>query len=295
MLQDLCERYHVKEQMEEAKQQLNEQGLLAEAKEYEQIYSLLLELLERITILLGDASVSVSDYREVLENSLKEVKIGIIPPSLDAVTFGDLTRTRLDKIRTLFLIGVNDGKIPKVAAKAGLLTQIERALLREQFEIAPTVEEDLYTQQFYLYLMLRKPQESLYLTYANYSASGEMLRPSWLLQDLPQFLGEGVTVHPAVMPFVSWKQEALRDLAGRMRTFAEKEKALSLEDGQLLSFCAAADPSAVRTILDGAFYTNRQTPLDQQVAKDLYGDVLKGSVSRYENFNECAFRYLSPR
>ena len=292
LLLSLCERYHLQEQMAEIARGLNEEGLLAEAKEYEQIYKLLIELLEQITLLLGEAPVTVSEYREVLENALQEVKIGIIPPSLDAVTFGDLTRTRLDKIRALFFIGVNDGKIPKASSNTGLFTQRERALLRENFEIAPTVEEDLYTQQFYLYLMLHKPQDLLYLTYASYSSSGDQLRPSYVLEDLPDLFGTPVEIQPASLPSVNWKQDALRDLAGKMRSFAEKEETIDPDTQNLLSYFAKADPAAVRTIVDGAFFTNKQTALDAQVAKDLYGDVLRGSVSRYESFNECAFKHF---
>ena len=292
LLLSLCERYHLQEQMAEIARGLNEEGLLAEAKEYEQIYKLLIELLEQITLLLGEAPVTVSEYREVLENALQEVKIGIIPPSLDAVTFGDLTRTRLDKIRALFFIGVNDGKIPKASSNTGLFTQRERALLRENFEIAPTVEEDLYTQQFYLYLMLHKPQDLLYLTYASYSSSGDQLRPSYVLEDLPDLFGAPVVIQPASLPSVNWKQDALRDLAGKMRSFAEKEETIDPDTQNLLSYFAKADPAAVRTIVDGAFFTNKQTALDAQVAKDLYGDVLRGSVSRYESFNECAFKHF---
>ena len=292
LLLSLCERYHVQEQMAKIARGLNEEGLLAEAKEYEQIFTLLTELLEQITLLLGEAPVTVSEYREVLENALQEVKIGIIPPSLDAVTFGDLTRTRLDKIRALFFIGVNDGKIPKASSNTGLFTQRERALLRENFEIAPTVEEDLYTQQFYLYLMLHKPQDLLYLTYASYSSSGDQLRPSYVLEDLPDLFGAPVEIQPAILPSVNWKQDALRDLAGKMRSFAEKEEVIDPDTQNLLSYFAKADPAAVRTIVDGAFFTNKQTALDAQVAKDLYGDVLRGSVSRYESFNECAFKHF---
>lgn len=292
LLLSLCERYHLQEQMAEIARGLNEEGLLAEAKEYEQIYKLLIELLEQITLLLGEAPVTVSEYREVLENALQEVKIGIIPPSLDAVTFGDLTRTRLDKIRALFFIGVNDGKIPKASSNTGLFTQRERALLRENFEIAPTVEEDLYTQQFYLYLMLHKPQDLLYLTYASYSSFGDQLRPSYVLEDLPDLFGAPVEIQPASLPSVNWKQDALRDLAGKMRSFAEKEETIDPDTQNLLSYFAKADPAAVRTIVDGAFFTNKQTALDAQVAKDLYGDVLRGSVSRYESFNECAFKHF---
>ena len=228
----------------------------------------------------------------MLENALKEVKIGIIPPSLDAVTFGDLTRTRLDKIRALFLLGVNDGKIPKTVTRTGIFTQREREFLREDFEIAPTVEEDLFTQRFYLYLMLNKPKEKLYLTYACATAAGEALKPSYLLDDLDELIAPDVSVEPASMPNLLWKEEALRDLAGRLGRFAESKEELPQEDAALFSFFAKADPAMLRAIMAGAFFSNEQTPLDPLVAKDLYGEVLRGSVTRYESFNQCPYKHF---
>lgn len=291
-LQDLCRKYAVEEKIHEETKRLNEEGRLALAKEYDQIYKLLMELLQKIALLVGDAPISVKDYREVLENALKEVKIGIIPPSLDAVIFGDLTRTRLDKIRALILLGVNDGKIPKTSAATGLFTQRERELLRENFEIAPTVEEDLFTQRFYLYLMLNKPKEKLYLTYACATATGEELKPSYLLDDLDELIGADVSIETVTMPELFWKEEALRDLAGRLNRFAESGEDLAKDDEALFSYFAKADPAILRAVVEGAFFTNKQTALDPAVAEELYGEVLKGSVSRYENFNQCPYKHF---
>ena len=293
LLLALCEKNHIREQMDDVQKRLNEEGLLTLAKEYEQIYKRAEELLEKIALLMGEEPVTVKEYREVLESALKEIRIGIIPPSLDAVTFGDLTRTRLDKTKAVFLIGVNDGKIPAVASKTGLLSQKERELLRHDFEIAPTIEEDLYTQRFYLYLMLHKPQDVLYLTYASYTATGEELRPSYLLDELGDLLLSAQMESITSAPSISWEQESLHDLAGKLRIFAEpKTEELPEEDKDLLSYFAKADPDAVRRVIDGAFYSNRQTKLDPQVALDLYGGVLQGSVSRFENFNECAYKHF---
>ncbi|MBO4835070.1 MAG: exodeoxyribonuclease V subunit gamma, partial [Lachnospiraceae bacterium] len=293
LLIDLCKKNRIREKMDAVRDRLNAEGSMTLAKEYEQIYKRAEELLDKIALLMGGETIAIRDYREVLESALKEIRIGIIPPSLDAVTFGDLTRTRLDKTKAIFLIGVNDGKIPAVASKTGLLSQKERELLRQDFEIAPTIEEDLYTQRFYLYLMLNKPQEVLYLTYAGFTATGEEIRPSYLLEEIGELVPSASPEIIFTSPQISWEQESLHDLAGQLRSFAEKEETdLPEEEKDLLQYFAQADPDAVRQVIEGAFYSNKQTPLDPQVALDLYGEVLKGSVSRFENFNECAYKHF---
>ncbi len=290
----LCEKTKAEENIAQIAENMSAEGLLSRAKEYEQIYGLLHELLEKIALLLGSETIDIKGYREVLESGIKEIKISIIPPSLDACVVGDLTRTRLDHIKALFLIGVNEGKIPLVAAKNGLLTQKERQFLKEDFEIAPTVEEDLYTQRFYLYLDLNKPTEKLYLTYANILPSGESLSPSYLIEDLPELV-EGADLQKIEKePDLNWEKESLRGLAQTLMKYGEKD-GLGLEeeeDERLLRYYARTNPKALNQILEGAFFSNKQTGLDPQVALDLYGDVLFGSVSRYEKFNECAFKHF---
>ncbi len=290
----LCERAKVEEAISQLAETMAAEGLLSKAKEYEQIYGLLHELLEKIALLLGNEIIDIKGYREVLESGIKEIKISIIPPSLDACVVGDLTRTRLDKMKALFLVGVNEGKIPLVAAKNGLLTQKERQFLKEDFEIAPTVEEDLYTQRFYLYLALNKPTEKLYLTYANSLPTGESLNPSYLIEDLPELVEKAELQKIEEVPDMTWESESLRGLAKLLRKYAE-EDGVGLEETseeQLLQYYAKKNPEAITQILEATFFSNKQTSLDPQVALDLYGDVLFGSVSRYEKFNECAYKHF---
>lgn len=81
-----------------------------EAREYEEIYGLVIELFEKFKSLLGDECVSRREYAEILSAGFSELSVGMIPAGADRVVCGDLKRTRLDKIKVLFFLGVSQGR-----------------------------------------------------------------------------------------------------------------------------------------------------------------------------------------
>ena len=85
----------------------------ATAKEYEQIYGIVIDLLDKIVDLLGDEPFDITEYADVLDAGFEAAKVGVIPPGYDCVVLGDIERTRLDDIRVLFFAGVNDGDYPE--------------------------------------------------------------------------------------------------------------------------------------------------------------------------------------
>ena len=106
----------VQEQMQEKVQAMElrfqETGELALAKEYSQIYRIVLELFDKFTELLGEEPISMKEYCELLDAGLEEAKVGVIPPSLDQVVVGDVERTRLNHLKVLFFVGANDTLLP---------------------------------------------------------------------------------------------------------------------------------------------------------------------------------------
>ena len=58
---------------------------LALAKEYAQIYRIVLELFDKFAELLGDEGISLKEYCELLDAGLEEAKVGVIPPGMDQV------------------------------------------------------------------------------------------------------------------------------------------------------------------------------------------------------------------
>ena len=83
------------------------------------------------------------------------------------MTIGDIERTRLNHIKILFFIGVNDGVVPKAGNAGG---NHSRSLNGEKMvachlELAPGAREKVFIQRFYLYLNVTKPSDFLYVTF----------------------------------------------------------------------------------------------------------------------------------
>ena len=87
----------IQEQLAELEQKFQEDGELALAKEYAQIYRIVLELFDKFVELLGEEEIPLKEYCELLDAGLEEAKVGVIPPSLDQVVIGDMERTRIKK------------------------------------------------------------------------------------------------------------------------------------------------------------------------------------------------------
>ena len=117
-----------------------EQALLA--REYHRIYRLFMELLDEMVDLLGDETVTFSEYEEILKAGVSEGLVGFTPPEKNQVKIGDRERSRLGDVKVLFFIGVTDDVIPKGAQSPGILSQTEREKLEQMgVELAPQGEE----------------------------------------------------------------------------------------------------------------------------------------------------------
>ena len=152
-----------------------EQGNLTRAREYAQIYRLVMELLNQIYELLGKEVISLKEFADILEAGFGEIEVGTIPQNVDRILVGDMERTRLQQVKVLFFLGVNDGNIPRSASKGGIISDMDREFLKESdLELAPTPRQQMFIQRFYLYLNLTKPSDKLFLSYAKVNGAEAM-------------------------------------------------------------------------------------------------------------------------
>ena len=162
-----------------------EEGELSLAKEYAQVYRIIIELFEQFVELLGDEKISLKEYCELLDAGLEEAKVGVIPPSLDQVVIGDVERSRIKDVKVVFLLGASDKYIPSTSGQKGILSEYDRQLIANGGRaLAPNEKEKAYIQKFYLYQMLTKPEQQLYLTFSTSSGDGKAVRPSYLVSEL---------------------------------------------------------------------------------------------------------------
>ena len=271
-----------------------EQGDLVRAKEYAQVYRLVMELLEQIMGLLKEEPMDSKEFKEILEAGFAEIEVGTIPQNVDRVAVGDIERTRLKQVKVLFLMGANDGNIPRSAGKGGIISDIDREFLRQsQLELAPSPRQQMYIQRLYLYLNLTKPSDRLYLSYASMNGEGKSIRPSYLVGTLQQIFPTLSVTYPQQEPVLSqiYTPEAgMPYMAKVLREYAM----YGVESDIFTLYSAYETRETYHTILqkltDAAFYRYAKNGLQKEVAKALYGQILRNSVTRLETYASCAYK-----
>ena len=272
-----------------------EQGHLLQKKEYEQIYRITIRLLEQMVELMGEEEVTTQEFYELLKTGFTEATVGVVPPGVDTVVIGDITRTRLKNIKALFFVGLNDGIVPKATSSGGFLSDMEREFMLERgAELAPTLRERIFSERFYLYLNATKPSELLYLTFSQKGCMGEEREVSSFVKEVQKIYGPRL---PIESNYISWGQEQklendlgrswwIRGLRDYVQDVTEEEEPKAwMELHKIWG-------QRQKGILSYAFYSGKEASLSARIARQLYGSDLVGSVSRFEQYASCAYAHF---
>ena len=296
-LYDFLEQNQVQQKLLNYQQQFEKEGDLSRAREYAQIYRLVMDLLDQVYELLGEEEISRQEFADILEAGFGEITVGTIPQNVDRIVVGDMERTRLKQVKVLFFLGVNDGNIPKNASKGGIISDMDREFLIESgTEMAPSPRQQMYIQRLYLYLNMTKPSEQLYLSYAKVNSEGKGIRPSYLIDTVRKLFPAMSVEYPqnrSRLEQIEGRQEGARYLAEELREYVEGT--LPEEERQDFYLMYRADEADVvgRDLLTrAAFRRYRESGLSRIVARALYGQQLENSVSRLETYAACACRHF---
>ena len=296
-LYDFLEQNQVQQKILNYQQQFEQEGDLAKAREYAQIYRLVMDLLDQVYELLGEEEISLQEFADILEAGFGEITVGTIPQNVDRIVVGDMERTRLKQVKVLFFLGVNDGNIPKNASKGGIISDMDREFLIESgTEMAPSPRQQMYIQRLYLYLNMTKPSERLYLSYAKVNSDGKGIRPSYLIDTVRKLFPQLAVEYPqnrSRIEQIEGRQEGARYLAEELREYAdgtlrEEER----QDFYLMYRAYEADPEGRDRLTAAAFRRYKESGLSRIVARALYGRQLENSVSRLETYAACACRHF---
>ncbi len=262
-------------------------------KEYEQVFRIVEEIFARIEELLAKDRLSVKEFREILETGFSEAKLGLVPPGRDQVVVGDIERTRLQDIKVLFFLGVNEGVVPLSRDGGGILSDSDREYFLDcRIELAPTVRQLIYTAEYYLYLNLTKPSQRLYVSYANKDAEGSERRPSYLIGKLNGLFPKLKIQNPAELQdafSVLGTDGGKSTLIASLRNYREGKEAVYLTELIQLMTALGED---VEALAKPVFYQAAEQSLTPEQVQRLYGEVLRGSVTRLERYAQCAMGFF---
>ncbi len=299
-----CEAVQLEERTRLLAERFREKGFDKEAAENERFAKLSLELLNRIKEVLEDEKLSNADFIKLVDAGFTDMKGGMIPETMDMVIIGDLKRSRLDDIDVLYIVGANDGLLPLIVSGGGIFTDKERVEMEKlsaelpenlRFELAPDDETDSCIQEFYLHLMMNKPNKRLIISYPRTDISQKAVKPSHVIAELKAKASFTYTSdeEPAttddVLALFSKNVRMLNAnrTGGTDSMLTEKVKLLY----ELLS---SEEETRKRAdmVLRAEYVEHAKDKLSANAARKLYNNMLSGSVSRLESYEKCPYRHF---
>ncbi len=293
-------KLNAEEKLNELSRNFEEGGLLTRAREYSQVYGKIIELLDKIVFIMGDEQVKIKDFSNMLDSGFEEIKVGVIPASLDRVVVGDIERTRLNEVKVLFLIGANDGIIPKKESKGGIINNSERRFLADSnVELSPTERESIFNQKYYLYLVLSKMSDRLYVSYVMNGDDGKALRKSFIVSHIQKMyenismVNETINTRAVIARNIATEDKVRKYIAENIYLYLngdldEQEKN---QFRALYSMCVRGNID-ISDLIEAAVYEAKPSKLSKAVTNAIYGQNLQNSVSRLEMFASCAYRHF---
>ena len=293
-LYDFLVKGELQKKVKEYEIRFGNDGELALEKEYGQVYRIVIELFDKFVELLGEEQIALKEYCELLDAGLEEATVGVIPPSLDQVVAGDIERTRIKDIKAVFLLGANDMYIPGKENAGGILSEHDRELFQKGgVVLAPGAKEKAFIQKFYLYLLMTKPSEQLYVTYSKVSADGKTLRPAYLIQDLRRMYKK-MEIQDADCQPDKKELTPKSGFAYLIEKLQKKHEGLGTEWQELYTWYRQNPKwrKKIEQIVEACFYEKPKDGLTTRTAQRLYGTILENSVTRLEKFSACAYAHF---
>lgn len=275
-----------------------EQADFDQAREYEQFYPLLMDLMDKTVNIFGDMAMPVKELAQIMDAGLESLGITVAPLSMDQLIVGDLKRTRLPQIKALFLAGMNDTFIPPIPGEHGLLSDDEKEILAPLgVELSLRLEEQVLENEFYMYLAFAKPRESLFFSYSSMGNDGSARRPSLLL-------GQCVKIFPKLKirdylkeekrKYYSWEDS--RELLRECIREAKKQPDQPAGRVAYALFSYGMDIPCCRREIGDLWEKKSEfitfDPLSGSLPSKLYGDNFYGSVTRLERYNNCPYQFF---
>ena len=264
-----------------------EQGDYTLAQIHGQIWETLVAVFAQLIEINGEEETELKEISALLEAAFSNISLGKVPLGLDQVFIGSPKRSRLNNVKAVILLGVNEGILPAKVAAQGVFTLPELSILR-RFGWADALEK-IYDEEFSIYKTLTAPKDKLYLTYALADFEGKSQRSSAIIGKLSKIFGSDIVINEE-----SFWQDNLFD---RYISASTALKALQNKDEQLLPQNAAQtiiswyeknEPRQLEIIKQ----MQNEPPQELLAMKNALADGLKLSVSAIEKYRSCPYAYF---
>ncbi|MDR0853394.1 MAG: PD-(D/E)XK nuclease family protein [Clostridiales Family XIII bacterium] len=332
----LTEVASLPERIEEYADELESAGYFEYESEMRAVWGVVLGILDQIRNMTGRGGppekarlMSIDEFATILNVGFQSIKIGVLPSKADSIVLGTMQRTRVSDVKALFVLGANDGELPKFSGTDGLITDVEMEVLSESgLNIGRSDATLLMEEQLAIYKNLSKPTKLLYVSYSSSDEEGAALRPAQIVGRLkkmfPDIEEESIGAAENAPDEYLWTPKsvlphlvhALRETASAPklgktaicvekqpffdanRRFPELEGVLPEKWADVLAWFSENDPISLLPIRKALGFENRKEKLDENLLMEILptdGEALRTSPSAVEKYTRCSFAYFMDR
>ena len=298
------EELDIPAKLEKWKTAEEEKGNLVKAREHDQAWNAIIDILDQFVEILGNEKLSLPTFSKILEAGLESLRFSLVPPAMDQVLAGDLEKSRLSNVKVAFIIGLNEGVLPKKFTDDGILADEDREkIIQNGLKIAPTSKTRLLDEEFIAYLAFTTPSHQLYISYPLANEEGNALMPSLYIkrmQDLfPEhdrlvYMTDPVELpETEQLPYISHSNRSLSYLTSQLQMKKRQYPVADFWWDVYNWYVEGANRKSALRVLSSLHYQNAVKQLSEDLSQELYGDTIQASVSRMELFHSCQFSHFA--
>ncbi len=269
---------------------LENQGLGELAIEQEQVWDILMEILDELALSLGDRHVSVKRFLELFEIVVASKSLGKLPDGYDEVSICSADRMLTNSAKVVFVVGMNTGVFPLLRSQGGIFSAPEIKKLSDVgLEIGEDIKKLTSDERFICYNALSSATERIYISYCSSGDGGETLTESECVRQVITVFPNCRTVNTAnqdISELVESRQSAFELMAKRYKLSDAKSQALKEYFKDMPEYYGRIE-AIERAVSDKDFLIE-----NKKTAITLFGKDMSFSASQLETYSKCPFMYF---
>lgn len=271
------------------------------ASETKQVWDEVISVIKQLVEICGDELLDRKEFCQTVVTGIQLTDIGIVPPTVDGLILGNLSRSRRTSSKVTIILGANEGILPKESGTNVILNQKERErLIAEGCNLCRSDAECRREEILALYRSIAGTEEILYISCSAGDKEGKKQEPAYIFNDI-------VSLFPNQKLYTGFADKDLspEDMGINSGTlnFLTRQILFSLESGKEISKEVRGlyqyfkkDKNFDQGIWAGLDFSNDMEQLSPDDASALYirdeEKLLRLSPSRMELFGNCPFAHF---
>lgn len=289
-LMKLLYKLHCKENLLRMCDALENENEIELCNEQVRIYNIFIAILDKMVSAIGDYSISAKRFSELLHINFVNTDISFIPRGLDQVDIACADRSLVENKKAVFVIGAIEGEFPHTPVESGVFSDSERNILRAYgLTMSDSVEQLVPTEKYLAYKAMTSAKEKLFVSFYNFSLSGEKCSASTIVSEIPKILFS-VTLHSSVDNTIFdslWSEKSALDY------LVKKYKCNDPDVDKLKEYFKNNEKySATINAVDYALNKEPISIKNTELSKELFNPEMTLSASQVESFHLCKFEYF---